>query len=101
VLTARIMAEMSAVPPHVLAGAWAGLCEWDGAAAVSACKVPFLYVAASAPRADIARLKELCPHMHASQVVGAGHFLQLDVPDQLNPMLDRFMAILASSNGKN
>ena len=94
-LNARIMAEMSLVPQHVLAGAWEGLCRWDGVAAVSACKVPLLYVAASEARTDLPRLKQLCPHMLTAQVVGAGHFVQLDVPDQVNPMLDRFIEILA------
>ncbi len=99
-LNARIMAEMATVPQHVLAEAWAALCEWDGVAAVSACKVPLLYVAATTVRTDLARLRELCPHMLSAQVVGAGHFLQLDVPEQLNPMLDRFLAICAPSGDR-
>ena len=54
---------------------------------------PMLYIAAdeSPPRADIARLRTLVPRLYFGHVVGSGHFCQLEVPDQANAMIDRFL----------
>jgi pimeloyl-ACP methyl ester carboxylesterase len=90
---ARIIEAMTAAPQHVVAGAWQGILEWDGAAAIAACKAPALYVASSAPRTDLARMRQLCPQLLTAQIVGAGHFVQLEVPEQVNAMLDRFLRI--------
>jgi pimeloyl-ACP methyl ester carboxylesterase len=94
---ARIVQAMTSAPQHVIAGAWAGLLAWDGPAAAAACRVPALYVAASAPRTDLDRLRTLCPKLLTAQVVAAGHFLQLEVPEQINAMLDRFIRIAAET----
>ena len=90
---ARIVEAMTAAPQHVVAGAWQGILEWDGAAATAACKIPALYVAAAALRSDLARMRQLCPQLLTAQIVGAGHFVQLEVPEQVNAMLDRFLRI--------
>jgi pimeloyl-ACP methyl ester carboxylesterase len=55
--------------------------------------VPALYVSASTPRTDLDRLRQRCPHLLTAQVAGAGHFVQLEVPEQVNAMLDRFIQI--------
>src|SRR6202007_209224 len=59
------------------------------------CKVPFLYLAAAAPLTDFAKLRELCSHVVIGQTVGAGHFHQLEVPEQVNAMIDRFLDVCA------
>jgi pimeloyl-ACP methyl ester carboxylesterase len=91
---ARIEKLMAESPQHVAAAAFAGLIGWDGVAALSACKVPALYIAATSLRTDLEHLRALCPQLLTAQVVGAGHFLQLEVPDQVNAMLDRFLEIV-------
>jgi pimeloyl-ACP methyl ester carboxylesterase len=90
---ARIIQAMTSAPQHVIAGAWAGLLAWDGPAAAAGCRVPALYVAAATLRTDLEQLRRLCPPLLTAQVVAAGHFLQLEVPDQVNAMLDRFIAV--------
>jgi hypothetical protein len=35
----------------------------------------------------------LGPNWHVGRVVGAGHFVQVVVPDQVNAMIDRFLRL--------
>jgi pimeloyl-ACP methyl ester carboxylesterase len=91
---AQIVAAMTSAPQSVIAGAWRGVLEWNGQAAMAACTVPALYVAASEPRTDLAEMRRVCPRLITAQVAGAGHFVQLEAPDQVNAMLDRFFAIV-------
>jgi pimeloyl-ACP methyl ester carboxylesterase len=91
---ARILDQMAAAPQHVMIAAMEGLHDYDAAAVAQGCTAPALYIAADEPkpRADLDRLRALCPQMQYGQTVGSGHFLQLEVPEQLNAMLDRFLA---------
>jgi pimeloyl-ACP methyl ester carboxylesterase len=41
----------------------------------------------------VVRLGELCPTLVHGRVVGSGHFVQLEVPDQVNAMIRRFLEI--------
>ena len=90
---AHIVAAMTSAPQSVVEGAWRGILEWNGPAAMAACAVPVLYVAASDPRTDLAEMRRVCPALITAQVAGAGHFVQLEAPDQVNAMLDRFFDI--------
>jgi hypothetical protein len=71
------------------------LLVWDAAAAASACKVPALYIGAAVSLSDLARFRQLCPQLVVGQTVGAGHFNNQEVPDQVNAMIDRFLTVSA------
>jgi pimeloyl-ACP methyl ester carboxylesterase len=88
---ARIVAEMSATPQHVMHSAFDGLASFDSEAAARACRAPVLLIDADAGLPDRARFKELCPQLVCAQTAGAGHFHQLEVPAQVNAMLERFL----------
>ena len=90
---ARIVASVAAVPPHVMASTWANTFTYDSLEAARACRVPALYIGAAVARADVARFRELCPQLVTGQTVGAGHFHQLEVPEQVNAMIERFLAV--------
>lgn len=92
---ARIIAGMTSAPQHMMVAAYRGLAEYDAAAVAKDLVAPSLYVAGNeaSPRCDTARLRALLPAMLQGQTVGSGHFLQLEVPEQINAMLDRFLAI--------
>ena len=90
---AEIVKSMLATSQHVMAAAMEGIAAWDSIRAASTARVPVLNISSSAPRADVVRFHELCPHLVHGQVVGAGHFLQLEVPEQVNAMLERFLAV--------
>lgn len=92
-LKASAIRAMLETPRHVLASALEGIFAWDSAKAASRCKVPTLYVASTRPRGDEARFRQACPSLVHGQVVGSGHFVQLVVPDQVNAMISRFLAI--------
>jgi pimeloyl-ACP methyl ester carboxylesterase len=72
---------------------WETLFTWDSEAAIAACAVPLLYIDAGSPNADLARLAELSPQLTIGRTVGAGHWHQLDVPDQVNAMIERFLQV--------
>ncbi len=90
---ARLLDQMTSAPQHVVASAWEGMFAWDSAAAAAACKAPVLYIDSGTPNADLLRFRELCPQLVIGKVMGSGHFLELEVPEQVNAMIDRFLAI--------
>ena len=86
-----IIDTMVASPPHVLVSALEDLLDHDSASAAAACKVPTLYVSSGPWYTDVARFKQLCPTLITAQLVGCGHYFPLEVPDQVNPMISRFL----------
>jgi len=95
-LKARVVEGMSSAPQHVMSSAIEQIFACDTEAATAAVKVPALLLNADGPGwplAGVARVKELCPQVMVGQTIGAGHFHQLVVPDQVNAMIDRFLAV--------
>ena len=88
---------MEAAPQHVAVSALEGGHAYDASEAEGRLAAPVLYIAADEypPRADITRLRELVPEPHYGHVVGSGHFCQLEVPEQVNAMIDRFLLLAA------
>jgi len=89
---ARIVEDMSSAPQHVMASAFANIFA-DTTKNTAACKVPLLILMAAQALSDVPRLQALCPHVMIGQTVGAGHFHQLEVPEQVNAMIDRFLTV--------
>ena len=52
---------------------------------------PVLWI--SVEQADEARLAKIFRNVQFGRVVGSGHFPQIEVPDQVNAMIDRFLAV--------
>ncbi len=92
---ARIIDAMSSAPQHVMASAFENIFG-DTAVTAAACKVPLLILMAAQPLSDVVRLRQVCSNVVIGQTVGAGHFHQLEVPDQVNAMIDRFLAVSLS-----
>jgi pimeloyl-ACP methyl ester carboxylesterase len=90
---ARIADQMAGAHQHVMASAMACIVSCDTAASAAGCQAPALVINAAAPLPDLDRLLELCPQIMIGQTVGAGHFNHLEVPDQVNAMIDRFMQV--------
>jgi pimeloyl-ACP methyl ester carboxylesterase len=95
---ARILSIMAEAPQHVMVSALEGGHAYDADKAKGRFTVPMLYIAADEfpPRADIEHLRALAPCFYFGHVVGSGHFCQLEVPEQVNAMIDRFLALIGS-----
>jgi pimeloyl-ACP methyl ester carboxylesterase len=89
---AHLVKGMLELPQQVIVSTWESFLAHDAEAAAAECQVPVLHLRSVFP-ANLARLQELCPRLVTGQTVGAGHFHQLEVPDQVNAMIDRFISI--------
>jgi pimeloyl-ACP methyl ester carboxylesterase len=94
--SARIKATMCSAPDEVAVGMLRGVVEWTGVGALRLCSVPMLIVLAEPGGGnDPSRLLVHNSSVKYGVTVGAGHFNQLEVPDQVNPMIERFLKSFA------
>ena len=85
-----------ATPQHVMISTFESLFLWDLHRArdcAKACRSPVLYIQAACRLADLDLFAKLCPQLITAKAVGSGHFLSLEVPQQINPMIDRFISL--------
>ena len=85
-------------PQHVAYSAIRNfILDYDPAPAAAACKIPMAYISADVPAIeagrDLERLKRFCPQMATAKTLLAGHFNTIEVADQVNAMIDRFLAV--------
>lgn len=90
---AWIVDEAVRTPSSVTSSVWEEALRWDDAAALARCRVPLLYLDAGTPNADLDRCRQLCPDLLIGRTVGSGHFSPLEVPEQVNAMIDRFLVL--------
>ena len=90
-LVEDVTAVMMAAPSHVAASAMRGVLEFDGKTVAEHCKVPALHLANAQHRNPPHLMSQWLPHVVNGWTVGAGHFSQLEVPDQVNAMIEGFL----------
>ena len=90
----EIIQTMTSVPNDIAIPLVRAIAAFDAMAALRDCKVPVLTISSAVPTNDAASLLDANPTITLGQTVGAGHFLQLEVPEQVNPMIERFLAII-------
>lgn len=87
---------MCSVPLPVAAAVVRGLTVWNGVGAFGLCAVPTLLLRSSLGSSpDAVRLRAIKPDLEVGITVGAGHFHQLEVPEQVNAMIERFLQQLS------
>jgi len=89
----EILDGMLAVPDHVASAMRETVLGFDGGAAAEKCKIPALFLLADRPFTDAETLASLGANWRVGQVVGAGHFIQLIAPNQVNAMIERFLEL--------
>ena len=87
-----IVEEVCSHPQWSVSSAWERYLRYDAAAAAAKCRVPVLFIRGLFP-SDPERLRPLVPQLLVGQTVGSGHFIQLEVPDQVIPMIERFLRV--------
>jgi pimeloyl-ACP methyl ester carboxylesterase len=69
----------------------------DPVPAAKACRIPMAYISADVPLVNMARdldrLQKLCPQVTIAKTLLAGHFNTIEVADQVNAMIERFLAV--------
>lgn len=90
-LVEDVVAVMMAAPSHVAASAMRGVIEFDGLTAAARCMAPALHLAATPPNNPPHLMSQWLPDVVQGWTVGSAHFSQLEVPDQVNAMIEGFM----------
>ncbi|HEY3576673.1 MAG TPA: alpha/beta hydrolase [Gaiellaceae bacterium] len=89
-----IVDHMCAVEQPIAAAVIRGVSEWNGRDPFSRCKLPVLLLRAEiGTDSDVPRLLQIKPDLAVAITVGAGHFHHLEVPEQVNAMIERFLAV--------
>lgn len=84
---------MCSVPLPIATAVIRGVNAWNGVGALALCTVPTLLLRSGlAAKPDAVRLRALKPDLEVGITVGAGHFHHLEVPEQVNAMVERFLA---------
>jgi pimeloyl-ACP methyl ester carboxylesterase len=90
---AAILGQMPRTPPGISAEVMRVMGEFDGAGMLARAAVPVVSIGSAVPANSSADLRRLCPAITIGQTVGSGHFNMLEVPGQVNAMIERFLAI--------
>ena len=85
------VAGISAAPLTTAVAGCKAIAEFDARAVLPRVHVPVLAITAGEPEAGLA---ERIADLTLGRTVGAGHFVQLEVPDQVNAMIERFLTLL-------
>lgn len=92
-----VVETMCAVPLDVAAAVIRGVNAWDGASALARCSAPSLVLRSAMVGSNVpARLLPLKADLEFGATVGAGHFHQVEVPEQVTPMMARFIQLVSS-----
>jgi pimeloyl-ACP methyl ester carboxylesterase len=90
-----VFASVEKTPADVLIGALMSLTAFDAKTLVTSYKGPTLAVVASDLETPLSFQRQF-PDVRAVKISGAGHWLMLDKPAQLDSALDEFMSTLSS-----
>jgi pimeloyl-ACP methyl ester carboxylesterase len=93
---ARWIADhMCSVPLPIATEVIGHINDWNGVGALALCTLPTLLLRSTlGANPDAIRLRAIKPDLEIGITVGAGHFHQLEVPEQINAMIERFLRIV-------
>jgi pimeloyl-ACP methyl ester carboxylesterase len=88
----RITAGMTAAPQHTMESAFRLILS-QTPAALGVIAQPFLLISAGWVPFDMEAIRRVVSNLSYAQTYGSGHFSMLEVPEQVNAMIDRFLAL--------
>lgn len=84
--------------PNTWSSSLESLVNWDRSRAegcIERCQLPVLYIEGPTLILNISRFNELySSNLVRGKVVGCGHYLSIEVPEQINAMIDRFFYLI-------
>lgn len=86
---AEMMAAMGAIPPPIASAVLHSFARFEGAEPLERAEVPLLAITAGSGERGLREHSSVT----VGRTVGAGHFAQLEVPEQVNAMIDRFLMV--------
>jgi len=89
----QVLSDVARTPKEVVAACLESTAEFDGESAAAAYQKPLMYVSSGPWFTDVGRFRALCPQLVTAQSFGSGHYHQLEVPDQINAFIDRFLEV--------
>lgn len=89
----RVVDLMAGVRPALAVAGARAMAAYDGAAALQHLAVPLLVVHAGAGERGLRAAMGRPELLHEGRTVGAGHFHQLQVPEQIEPMIARWLTV--------
>jgi pimeloyl-ACP methyl ester carboxylesterase len=88
-----ITEEICCLPQNVIAATLASALAWPGESFASRVRLPVLLIqAGDGMPSDLPRTRALIPQIELGRTVGAGHFAHALAADQVNSMIERFLA---------
>jgi pimeloyl-ACP methyl ester carboxylesterase len=87
----------NSLPASVAAALMETTATFDGAAALAQTTVPVLAITSAEPESGLREYSA----MTLGRTVGSGHFIQLEVPEQVNPMIERFLTVAGLKGAGN
>jgi pimeloyl-ACP methyl ester carboxylesterase len=94
-LKARVADEIAHGPALLAPQMVRDTLSTDWSAQLTAGSYPLLYIHGDIPL-EVERLRQLRPDVVFGAVAGAGHYMSLEVPDQVNAMINRFLELMAA-----
>jgi hypothetical protein len=90
--------RLCAVPNDIAISMVKAMAAFDSVAALRRCPIPILVIGSAVPTNFSTFLLEANLAITIGQTVGAGcHFHRLEVPEQIKPMIERFLSVMPIS----
>jgi pimeloyl-ACP methyl ester carboxylesterase len=90
-LAERVVSEAARTPEHVGLASWRATLTANVPAIAKQVRQPVLYVDGGHNLRSAEAVHRVLPHASYAQAALSGHFIQLEVPDQLTAMIRRFV----------
>lgn len=99
-IRSRVLGELGEVPRALAAHLMRVGMAQDGSEALAKVRCPVLLFVRAEQPLDRQRFLQLQPEAWVGQPVGTGHWLTISVPDQVNAVLDRFLAVVSQQRSE-